>query len=231
MYPTTNVYQRTFQLVCDDSRGACFTVDHDCRQYIVTAKHLVDSITHDATIKIRHDESWIDCPVNLVGHCEGQIDISVLAADCQLSPLHPLPMNSRGLIFGQDVYFLGFPYGLNTNIGELNRSFPVAFIKKAIFSAHDRKSDLLYLDGHNNPGFSGGPVVFTQSANPKNALAVAGVISGYAKEMQPVYREEKATSLKSEYNTGIIVAYGIKHAIRLIDENPIGFNLEQSGNG
>ena len=231
MYPTTNVYQRTFKLVCDDSQGACFTVDHDCRQYIVTAKHLVNSITNSTTIKIRRKDSWIDCPVNLVGHGKELIDISVLAADCQLSPTHPLPTNYDVITLGQDVYFLGFPYGLDTNIGELNRSFPVPFIKKAIFSARDTKLGVLYLDGQSNPGFSGGPVVFSNGQNPAKSLYVAGVISQRVNESVPVHREGNATCFESKCNAGIILAFEIKHAIRLIDENPIGYNLMQTGNG
>lgn len=225
MVPTSNVLQRTFQLAFDGSQGTCFTVDYNDRQYIVTAKHLIEKIKTPATIKIRHDESWKDCQVNLVGHCDETIDISVLTTNFQLSPIHPLPMDPDNIIFGQEVYFLGFPYGLNTNIGELNRNFPIPFIKKAIFSALYAKLDLLFLDGHNNPGFSGGPVVFSQRQNSSKGFSVAGVISGYQASTQPVYRAGEATTLESEYNTGIICAYGIKHVIRLIDQNPIGFYL------
>ena len=232
MVPTSNVLQRTFQLAFDGSSGTCFTVDHNNRQYIVTAKHIVKNITSSATIKIRHDESWKDCQVNLVGHCDETVDIvdetvdiSVLAADVQLSPTHPLPIDPGNIIFGQELYFLGFPYGFSTNIGEVNRNFPIPFIKKATFSAMYGKLDLLYLDGHNNPGFSGGPVVFSQLQNSSKGFSVAGVISGYRTSTQPVYRAGKATVFESEYNTGIICAYGIKHVIRLIDQNSIGFNL------
>ena len=225
MVPTSNVLQRTFQLAFDGSQGTCFTVDCNNRQYIVTAKHLVKQIKATAIIQIRHDESWKDCQVNLVGHCDEPIDISVLAADLQLSPTHCLRMNPADIILGQEVYFLGFPYGLNTNIGETNRNFPIPFVKKAILSAMETKLDLLFLDGHNNPGFSGGPVVFSQGQNPTDAFSVAGVISGYHASTLPVYQAGEATALVSQYNTGIIHSYGIKHVIRLIDQNPIGFNL------
>ena len=94
MVPTANVLQRTFQLAFDGSSGTCFTVDHNDRQYIVTAKHLVQAITDSATIKIRHDDSWKDCQVNLVGHCDEPIDISVLTARLQISHTHTLVMTS-----------------------------------------------------------------------------------------------------------------------------------------
>lgn len=229
MYPTTNVLRRTFQLRYGEAEGTCFTVDRNNRQYIVTAKHLVQKIYTSTTIEIRHDESWKNCEVKLVGHCGQQIDISVLAADFPLSPTHPLGMNPADIILGQEVFFLGFPYGLNTNMGEPNRNFPIPFVKKAILSAMDTKLDLLYLDGHNNPGFSGGPVVFSQGQDPANAFSVAGVISGYRASTQPVVsRAGEPTPFEAQYNTGIICAYGIKHVLHLIDQNPIGFDLNNA---
>ena len=227
MLPTANVLQRTFQLKFDDSQGTCFTIDIDNRQYIVTAKHLVKTIADRTTLEIKHEEVWKNLEVNLVGHCEGEIDISVLATGIQLSPTHPLPAGDMGMVvLGQDVLFLGFPYGIATNVGETNRDFPVPLVKKAIVSAFDtppRRSFLL--DGHNNPGFSGGPVVFSQVEKSSTDLSVAGVISGYQRELESVYMEEQKTPLAYRSNTGIIIAYSIKHAVDLIEQNPVGFQL------
>ena len=222
---TANILQRTFQFSFGESQGTCFTVDCVNRQYIVTSRHLVKPITDSATIRIKHEKVWKECQVNLVGHCEGTIDISVLTAGFQLSPLHPLPTNAGGITLGQDVYFLGFPYGLASEIGELNRDFPLPLVKKAILSAMDANTEPFLLDGHNNPGFSGGPIVFFPRGEPGNQLSVAGVISAYRFNMEPVYFDGKPTPLEFRYNTGIILAYGIKHAVDLIHQNPIGFNL------
>lgn len=222
---TTNILQRTFHFSFGESQGTCFTVDYDNQQYIITARHLVKSITDSATIRIKHEEVWKDYPVNLVGHCEGEVDISVLATTFQLSPTYPLPPNSHDIILGQDVYFLGFPYGLASEIGELNRNFPAPLVKKAILSATDSNMNIFLLDGHNNPGFSGGPVVYSPMKKPDHQFAVAGVISAYRYSMDPVYFKDKPTILEVRYNTGIIVVYGIEHAIDLISRYPIGFNL------
>jgi hypothetical protein len=62
------------------------------------------------------------------------------------------------------------------------------------------------LDGHNNPGFSGGPVVFK---------AVE----------QPIFQGDEETALTYRYNTGIIVAHDIKAAMTIIQGNPVGFQL------
>lgn len=102
------------------------------------------------------------------------------------------------------------------------------FVKKAILSTMSRTADgieRLFLDGHNNPGFSGGPVVWAEAG--RNAYKVAGVISGYREENEPVYVGGEPTAMAYRYNTGIIIAYGIEHATHLIEHNPIGLELPQ----
>ncbi len=224
MVPTTNILQRTFRIRSGDSTATCFTVDVDNRQYIITAKHLLKEVIGQSIVQIMYDKQWTNLPVKLVGHCEADVDISVLAADRPISPTHPLDTTQAGLVLAQDVYFLGFPYGLASEVlSSLNNDFPLPFVKKAIVSQFDK--GYIMLDGHNNPGFSGGPVVFHPRLN-SNDLSVAGVVSGYRFEKEPVYQDQEQTQVGYyKYNTGIIVAYDIKHAIDLISQNPIGAKL------
>ena len=84
-----------------------------------------------------------------------------------------------------------------------------------------QKSD--FLDGHNNPGFSGGPVVFKEPN--KNEFKVALVISGYRYTHEPIFIGDQQVPLAYHYNTGIIVSYGVKHAVDVINENPIGLPI------
>lgn len=225
---TTNILQRTFQISFEKSFGTCFTVDVDERQYLITARHLVSEMTGAVTVKILHDRQWKELPVKLVGHSKGDADISVLAPGQQLSPDYPLNPSSAGLGLGQDVYFLGFPYGLITDVGGLNNGFPMPLIKKGIVSSlgFDETGNYILLDGHNNPGFSGGPVVFTRLGGPVDELSVAGVVSGYHYQYEPIYQKQHETPLSYKYNTGIIVTYSIRHAMDLIHENPIGIPLK-----
>jgi hypothetical protein len=58
----------------------------------------------------------------------------VLALNTLISPRHPMPPDSAGLVYGQDVFFLGFPYGWSAEVKDLNRGFPLPFVKKAIVS-------------------------------------------------------------------------------------------------
>lgn len=223
---TNNVILRTFFVQIASTVGTIFTIDKDGRQYLITAKHIAEKLDSSSEIKIYQEKQWKTLPVKLVGHCDGEIDISVLAASIQVSPTSPLEATSAGLIYGQDVYFLGFPYGMRGEIGKLNRNFPMPFVKKAIVSCIGFGRDVaqtIYLDGYNNPGFSGGPVVFKKPGYPD--FIVASVISGFKSKEEKVYDGDQELALYYKYNTGIIVSYGIKHAVDVIETNPIGYLL------
>ena len=176
------------------------------------------------------EKKWKDLQIKLVGHGEGEVDISVLAADIQISPKHSLTPTMDGIVLGQDIYFLGFPFGLMSNIESQNRNFPMPLVKKGIVSLVAKRGNYILLDGHNNPGFSGGPVVFNHKTHGFD-YCVAGVVAGYRFACEPVYKniepglnENPIGYYKS--NTGIIQAYSIHHALDLIAQNPIGVNLE-----
>jgi len=226
----SNVIQRTFKLKYQDSLGTCFTIDVDGRQYLLTAKHVVPNIAAVDAVEVQNAGVWHSLPVALVGTCPDPIDIIVLALKQQLSPTHPLPADSNGIYFGQDIYFVGFPFGLGADMGAVNADFPVPFVKKGILSSIVRDPSgarILYLDGNNNPGFSGRPAVF--ALNEQRArFCVAPIVSGYRFDPQPVYVNDQATQLVSRHNTGIVISYDIIHAIDAIRANPIGFELPRT---
>lgn len=226
MLPTTNILQRTFLIRCGETIGTCFTIDVHNRQYIITARHVGASISGPSTVKLQHEGVWKDLAVRLVGHGLEEVDVTVLATDLQLSPTHPLPAGLEGISLGQDVLFLGFPYGLTNEAGQINRNFPLPLVKHGIVSAMLLKEvKTILLDGHNNPGFSGGPVVCEVMKGQSKELTVIGVISGYRHEPKAIYQDRIVTTLKYYENTGIVIVFGIEHALDLIKKNPIGFNL------
>ena len=86
-------------------------------------------------------------------------DIAVFSLTGDLTPDLDLTPTIDGIVWGQDAYFLGFPFGIGFDLG--GGSLP--FVKKAIVSGLYKSINgvsLVLLDGINNPGFSGGPVVF-----------------------------------------------------------------------
>jgi hypothetical protein len=124
------------------------------------------------------------------------------------------------------------------------------FVKRGIFSNADEK-DRIYFDGYNNPGFSGGPVVYRaiwgSDADPAH-FYVAGVITGFIPELTRVKKWRNArqnedlaaieewrlrkvdgrtevledTQEVVPLNSGIVVATGIKQVLELIKLHPIG---------
>ena len=97
----------------------------------------------------------------------------------------------------------------------------------------------IYIDGHNNRGFSGGPVVFVPNGQPQSNLQIAGVVASYPASREPVVnkRGEPITGDDNEpfayvlENPGFVVAFDIRHATNLIDLNPVGFELPTERGG
>ena len=216
---TANVLHRVFRIRYGDSEGTGFTIEVSGKEYLVTAKHVVEALDGKETISIFSNGDWSHLEVTLAGHSPEDADISVLAAARILTPQGlPMEASTGGLIYGQDVYFLGFPYGYTGSFVFTDGGYPLPFVKKATVSLLERKT--MILDGHNNPGFSGGPVVYTEPN--KNDFMVAGVISGYRIVDEPVLHDGQKTGFIYKYNTGFIEADGIIWAKDLIQANPIG---------
>lgn len=125
----------------------------------------------------------------------------------------------KGLTYGQDVYFLGFPYGFLGKYIFGPDGYPLPFVKRATLSLFN--GTVFLLDGHNNPGFSGAPVVFTEPQ--KLEFKVGAVVSGYQYVDEPIYDGPPTSGLTYRYNTGLIVTHAINDALDWIKGNPIGF--------
>lgn len=222
---TTNVIQRTFKIRRGESSGTAFTTDRDGRQYLVTARHVVEGIVPGETIDVWHEERWKALKIDVVGIGQGALDVTVLTASIQVSPVHPLEASPGGLTYGQQAYLLGFPYGHDSGGAEINRGLPIPFVKAGVVSAMEFGDvNRIYIDTHANEGFSGGPVVFHPQNKPTE-LRLAGVVTGYIQHTRTV-RDGNGNCLASVgENTGIAVAIGMKQVVELIDVNPIGFKL------
>ena len=220
---TANIIHRVFRIATNDKAGTAFAIDVDGRQYLVTARHVVNTLADECQINLFQHGEWAPLDVTVIGHAEGEIDVSVLAPSRRLTPANPLPLpaNSGGLIYGQDVHFLGFPYDILTGYIFAEDGFPLPLVKRATVSALGR--NVFLLDGHNNPGFSGGPVVF--SLPNHRGLRVAGIVSSFGAVEESILQDGEKTNLTYSYNTGIIVAHDVRSAIALIRANPMGLGL------
>ena len=221
---TSNIIYRVFQVCCGGEVGTIFALHHDGREYLVSAKHVIGDVDRCGFLEILHEGDWKQLDVSVVGHAEGQVDISVCAATRALVNSEMTAEPTSQMYQSQPAYFLGFPYGLYGHLPNLRNGYPMPFVKSAILSMlPTQEHPELYLDGINNQGFSGGPVVWQAPHSPPGSpLFIGGVISGYKKVPEPVTLHGSHLGHTYEANTGLIVAYSIRHAIELIDQRPIG---------
>ena len=237
--------------------GTGFTLDVNGRQYLITARHIAAALKPEDTIDIRIGDQWSPLKVKVL-LCDKPVDIAVLIPPSQLTVSFTLEPDAAKFLYGQDAYFTGFPYGLSTNGKNVNGLYPVAFMKKGVISAtaNEDGATVFFLDGHNNPGFSGGPIVYrdlNQGGPP--VFYVAAVVSGYRPEYEPVLQpqelkpgepikpeDEERIVTRSDgkkmklvdtgqfvrLNTGIVRSYHIKYALELIRKNPIGPKVSET---
>ena len=100
---------------------------------------------------------------------------------------------------------------------KVNRGFPIPLVKHGIITyIAGPPGDPFLVDGINNPGFSGGPVVRVD--NPSKP-AVIGLVSAYKVAQEPVYREQTKTDLTVQANTGLVVAFGVEYALEAIKKD------------
>jgi len=216
---TANFIHRTFRIKCGDLVGTGFTIDVNGKQYLITARHVVEEFSSSTPLEVFGNNSWVVVDSALVAHGHGAVDVSVIAPKVVMSPPNlPVLPSSKGLVYGQDVYFLGFPYGVLSEVIFAGPGHPLPLVKKALFSAF--AGDVYLLDGHNNPGFSGGPVIFGPSGvTPQN---IAAIVSGYRFHPESIHFGDAETELTYRQNTGIMISYKIEIALAMIEANPIG---------
>ena len=232
---TSNVIHRTFNIRCSKATGTAFAIDRDNRQYLITARHVIKDFTSGSAIELFHDRRWKTLSAEVVGIAADTIDVAVLACPIRLAPAHLLVASNEGLTYGQQVYFLGFPFGWNSGMENLNRELPVPFVKAGVVSAMiTGDASYIYIDAHGNRGFSGGPVVFVPSGRPSNEFRLAGVVANAPqpwiepvvdKSRRPLVGDDGEPIAYFPENQGLVVAFDIRHATNLIDANPVGLQL------
>lgn len=208
-----NILQRTFNISHNGSSGTAFTIDVDGRQYLVTARHVVDGLTPGSSVTVLRNKAWQPLEISGVWYSPTGADIALLSLKRQLSPALRITLGDSVRFFlSQNIYFLGFPYGLHMDGALINDDYPVAFVKSGIvasFSQVSGGSQIIYCDGHNNPGFSGGPIV---TISEKQEIAVIAVVSAYRYSADPILLNGADTGLTYRSNTGLVIGYNIHEA-------------------
>ncbi len=178
MFPI-NILDIVHQLKIDNkSMGTCFTIIKNNIPYLITARHVVSNAN---IIQINTNSGWENLDYkNIIFPDNLEVDIAaILLDDIYINSLKfvSFEYTTDNLVLAGDSYFFGYPYNLqNNNVSIMTRG--AAIIKKAIISGDvydaNRNSIGFLLDGHNNPGFSGGPCL---SESDTKKWIIFGVIS------------------------------------------------------
>jgi len=214
----TNIAYRTFFFRAAQY-GTAFTLDVGDSEYLITAAHLLPESGDKIPIQIFFNNAWIQGSAVVVGRGRGEVDIAVLRLETRLTPAgFPVTPSLGHLYVGQDVFFVGFPYKMSVDYGELFAGRPGPFLKKGALSAITfRSPKTLYVDALNNEGFSGGPLYFFRNNLVHEPPCIAGVVSKYRVEPEPVVAADgSSTGMNVHYNTGFLVAYDVQLALDLI---------------
>ena len=218
---TSEILQRVLYVKNGTSTGTAFFVTINKKVYIITAKHLFsDSISYNSEIEIEgwQNKSWLKIKGKLLYHENKNIDIAVIDINQENLKEPTYDLSTKGMYVSQECFFLGFPFGFKMDEQiELNNGMPLPFVKKGIISAWvDDTANVfrIFLDGHNNPGFSGGPVVITNT-NSKNTKSIVGIVSGYVTDNKVL--SSPSGNIINRENSGIVIVYAIKHVYEILD--------------
>lgn len=220
-YITNEIIQKVLLIKYNKGTATGFFVKYKNHTYLITAKHVVDSINktrklNGDTINIKafQNSQWIPISGRVYFNNNKKVDIAVINTPSIKLDTINFDLTVKGMILGENGYFLGFPFGGTTMIDSANFNSPLPLVKGALLSSfyHEKEAFILLLDAHNNPGFSGGPIVFrNHNTETPYKWNVIGVVSGYRKQ------ENESSKMKYYENSGIMIGYGIYHAIEIVD--------------
>jgi hypothetical protein len=174
---------RTFMIHAGNEQATCFTLDYQGKLFLVTARHVVAGMPTDgAVIQLRQNGEWKDLHVSkILFPSSDDVDIAVLKTDQTIPQPFGVTASGElnGVTMGQQVWFLGYPFleGLSSH---WNGGGEAPFIKRGTMSAivaTNPDAIVLYIDGFNNKGFSGGPILYWSFS--AHAYRILGVVKGY----------------------------------------------------
>ena len=215
------ILTRTKLIRVGNGGGTAFAVDYQGKMYLVTAKHVVAELPNDKpTLQIWHSSNWENVQfVRTLFPTSSDVDIAVLETDSAV-PASFSVLNEadegEGPTLGQQVWFLGYPFG-DISMTSRFQSEQIPFIKRGTLSAingSDPNAVVIYVDGFNNPGFSGGPIVYWDFR--KRAYRIMGVVKGYRTDRAKVEVNGQQLDSNVLINSGILIGYSIKHAVEAI---------------
>jgi len=219
-YLLSETLERVFWVKYEDKTVTGFLIGYNNSNYLITARHRFQDINHGDTVvyEILKNNKWKKYPkAPIYFHKNIAVDIAVIPVGLNSDYIPALIIQEGGHILGDEGFILGFPLQLFTDSQNLNNGFPYPLIKKVIFSGSNEIDGvrIRFYDGHNNPGFSGGPVLFKDRTKTSSKWFVSDVVMGYQRQ------ENKIKIGKEEYpyheNSGIMLTCPSSYIKDIID--------------
>jgi hypothetical protein len=216
-----NVQQRTFRFKWEHYTGTAFTLEREGTQYLVTTTHTLPYPKDHEEIEfsIMRNNEWQVINSVVHKHPNTEVDVVILTLPQDISP-RPEIILKGDTILGFDTYFLGFPYGrFMDDKSSINNGFPIPYIKKGILSAFPAQGEdvrKFFLDGINNPGFSGGPCYFISPGQRAGRFipTILGVVKGYVPNQIEI--EGPLGTYFYEENSGLVEVHDITHLNEIV---------------
>lgn len=215
------ILQRTKLIKVGNGTGTAFSVDYGGKVYLVTARHVVSGVPV-TDLQVWHLDRWTSYHiVKTLFPASPAVDIAVLETDERIPTPYSIAIAGEGdrTTFGQQVWFLGYPFGDPTLASQF-QELQIPFIKRGSMSAIDTRNAnavVLYIDGFNNPGFSGGPIVYWDFQ--KRQYKIVGVVMGYRPDKAKVLLNNIHVDTDILVNSGILIGYSAKHVVEAIEKD------------
>jgi len=220
-YLTMGIISTVRNIKVGNTTGTGFLINYNNYNYLVTAKHVLGKVNDKQKLffQFYEDSVWVNNEGTVLLHTNHKIDIAVLDLNEPSLRKNQTELTIDGVVYGEEGYFLGFPYELRIDDqGNLNSGLPLPLVKKVVLSAIFHKDGIstLFLDGQNNPGFSGGPIILRNIDKSKEyKWKIVGVVSGYRTQKNEL--DTPFGKLNYVENSGIMIGYGIDHVIEIIE--------------
>ena len=218
-YINAEYFNSTFNIITETENGTSFILTISEKQYLITAKHLFKGVANGEykTFSIYINDTLTPLAGNVYICPNVNVDIAVVPLEDHIIDKYEFSITGGNYSIGEDVFFFGYPYYLSQTL--TNVKFKMPLVKSAIVSGVNYQDDCvqIYLDGHNNPGFSGGPVGYFNEREQR--LHILSVISGYITQNNNIITS--AGVIVTPENSGIIISYSIKHVNDILHLNKI----------
>ena len=236
--PTSEFLYRTILINPDNnSFGTGFLIPNpNTDSYVmITAAHVLEGLEEG---KITECRTWqhnilrhflitpyfSDKLIDIYPFNNERVDIAIAQTNIKTESDRPQTNFNPQIILGQEVLFLGFPFGktiIDHPGAEINSGLAIPFIKRAIISSI--QNSIIYLDGHANEGFSGSPILCFDSAD--GVVKICGIVCGCINEFGQILNSNTdVDSMQSIQNSGIIYAHSTNALHDLIIQK-LNFNL------